>query len=71
MGNGSIAPLFLSSTLDGGEWQASRPSRFIPGEIAPGIHWPGGWLCPKAGLGAVEKKKALSFLEIEHWSSSP
>jgi hypothetical protein len=34
---------------------ASRPGRFIPGERAPGIHWRGGWVGPRAGLGAVKK----------------
>jgi len=32
----------LTSALDGGEWSASRPGRFTPREIAPGIHWIGG-----------------------------
>jgi len=26
---------FLTSTLDGGEWSASRPGRFTPRERAP------------------------------------
>jgi hypothetical protein len=34
-GNGGIAPPFLTSALVGGEWSASRPSRFTPMEIAP------------------------------------
>jgi hypothetical protein len=34
-------PSFLTSALDGGEWLASRPGRFIPGEIAAGSHWIG------------------------------
>jgi hypothetical protein len=29
---------FLISALDGGEWLASRPVRFIPGERAPVTH---------------------------------
>jgi hypothetical protein len=32
----------MTSALDGGEWSASRPGRFIPGERSPGIHWIGG-----------------------------
>jgi hypothetical protein len=36
-GDGGIAPPFLDSALDEGEWTASRPSRF-----APGTHWIGG-----------------------------
>jgi hypothetical protein len=45
----------LTSALDGGEWSASRPSCFIPGERAPGIHWLGGWVDPRAGLDAAVK----------------
>jgi hypothetical protein len=51
MGDGGIVPPFLTSTLDGGEWSASTP-----GEIAPGTHWIGGWVSPRAGLGVVKKK---------------
>jgi hypothetical protein len=40
-GSGGIALPFLTSALDGGEWSASRPGRFISGEIAPGTHWIG------------------------------
>jgi hypothetical protein len=34
--------VFLTSALVRGEWSASRPGRFIPGEIAPDTHWIGG-----------------------------
>jgi hypothetical protein len=34
---------------------APRPGRFIPSERAPGAHWTGGWVGPRAGLGAVLK----------------
>jgi hypothetical protein len=47
----------LTSALGGGEWSASRPSRFAPGERASGTHWIGGCVGPRAGLHAVEKKK--------------
>jgi hypothetical protein len=47
---------FLTSALDGGEWSASRPGRFIPRETAPGTHWNGGWVGPRAILDAVVKK---------------
>jgi hypothetical protein len=43
----------------GGEWSASRPSRFTPGERAPGTHWIGGWVDPRAGLEDVEERKFL------------
>jgi hypothetical protein len=36
------------------EWSASRPDRF-----APGTHWIGGWVGPRAGLNDVEKGKLL------------
>jgi hypothetical protein len=34
-GTGGITPPF--SALDGGEWSASRPVRFTPGESSPGL----------------------------------
>jgi hypothetical protein len=43
MGSGSIDPPFLTSALDGGEWSASRPGRYTPGDMAPGTHWIWGW----------------------------
>jgi hypothetical protein len=60
MGNGGIAPSFLTSALDGGEWLASRPGRFSPGEIDPGAHWIGDWVGPRAGLKAVKRKTLVS-----------
>jgi hypothetical protein len=48
---------FLSSALDGGEWSAPLPVRFTPSERAPGNHWIGGWVGPRAGLDAVVRKK--------------
>jgi hypothetical protein len=46
--------VFLTSALVGDEWSASRPGRFTPGERAPGTHWIGGWVDPRAGLDDVE-----------------
>jgi hypothetical protein len=40
----------LTSVLDGGEWSASRPGRFIRVERAPGTHSTGIWVGPRAGL---------------------
>jgi hypothetical protein len=48
------------SSLEGGEWSASRPGRFTTGESASGTHWIGGWVGPRADLEAVEKIKILS-----------
>jgi hypothetical protein len=59
-GNGVIAPRNLTSALDGGEWSASRPGRFTPRERAPGTHWIGGWLGPRAGLDTVVNRKIPS-----------
>jgi hypothetical protein len=38
----------LTLALDGSEWSASRPGRFTPRERAPGNHWIGGWVDPRA-----------------------
>jgi hypothetical protein len=47
--------IFLTSALVGGEWSASRPCRFTPGERAPDTHWIGGWVDPSVGLHNMEK----------------
>jgi hypothetical protein len=49
----------LTSDLAGGEWSASLPGRFTPGERAPGTNWIGGWVGPRAGLNDMEKWKFL------------
>jgi hypothetical protein len=59
-GSGGIAPLILTSALDGGEWSASRPGRFTPRERAPSTHWLGGWVGPRAILDAEVKRKIPS-----------
>jgi hypothetical protein len=50
--------IFLTSELVG-EWSASRPCRFTSGERDPGTHWIGGWVGPRAGLDAMEKRNIL------------
>jgi hypothetical protein len=57
--------IFLTSAMVGGEWSASRPGRFTPGERAPGIYWIGDWMGPRFGLDNVEKRKLLSLPELE------
>jgi hypothetical protein len=47
----------LTSALDEGEWSASSPGSFIPGERASGTYWIGGWVGHRVGLHAVEKRK--------------
>jgi hypothetical protein len=50
----------LSSALDEGEWSVSRPGRFNCMGRAPGTHWIGGWVGPRAVLDAVVKRKTPS-----------
>jgi hypothetical protein len=57
--------IFFTSALDGGEWSASRPGRFTPGERTPGTHWIGGWVDPRAGLDDMEKRKFLTLPGLE------
>jgi hypothetical protein len=57
--------IFLTLALAGGEWSASRPGRFTPGERAPSTHWIGGWVNPKSGLDDVEKRKFLPLPGLE------
>jgi hypothetical protein len=57
--------IFLTSALVGGEWSASRPGRFTPRERAPGTHWIGGWVGPRAGLDDVDKRNFLTLLGLE------
>jgi hypothetical protein len=62
-GSGCVAPPFLTSALDGGEWSVSHSDRSTPGEIVPGTHRIRGWLGPGAGLKAVEERKTLPCRE--------
>jgi hypothetical protein len=51
--------IFLTSAVVGGEWSASRPGRFTPGERAPATHWKRGRVGPRTGLDDVERRKIL------------
>jgi hypothetical protein len=57
--------IFLASALVGGEWLASRPGRFTPGERVAGTHCIGGWVDPRTGLDDVEKRKFLALEGLE------
>jgi hypothetical protein len=46
MGSGCIAPLFLNSAPDRGEWSVPRPGRIFQEEIAPGTYWLRGGVGP-------------------------
>jgi len=56
-----------------GEWSASCPGCYTPRDKAPNTHCIGGWVCPRTGLGVMEKEKIppLPLLGIKPWSSSP
>jgi hypothetical protein len=47
--------IFLTSALGLGEWSASRPGRFTPGESAHGTYSMEGWVGSSAGLDDMEK----------------
>jgi hypothetical protein len=57
--------VFLTSALAVGEWSTSHLGPFSPGERAPGTHWLGCWVGPRAGLDDVEKRKFLILPELE------
>jgi hypothetical protein len=57
--------IFLASALAGGEWSASCPGRFTPGERAPVTHWIGGWVNPRACPDDLEKTKLLILPGLE------
>jgi hypothetical protein len=59
-GNGGVVPSFLTVALDGGEWSASLPARFTPGEIAHCTLRIGGCVGPRAGLYTMENRKPCS-----------
>jgi hypothetical protein len=68
--SGGIVPPFLISSLEGGEWSASRPRRSAAKETAPGTHdveRAGGpqSLCRRFG----DEKNLLPLLGIEPYSS--
>jgi hypothetical protein len=50
----------LTSALDGCEWSSSRPGRFTSRERAPGTHWIGSWVDPRAVPDAVVKRNIPS-----------
>jgi hypothetical protein len=68
-GSGGVATPFLTSALDGDEWSTLRPGRFTPGETAFGTHWVGGWVDPRGGLDAMEKRNNFPIIVIESWPS--
>jgi hypothetical protein len=50
--------------------QLLAPAAFLSGERATGTHWIGGWVGPRVGLDAVEKRKIVHYRESNPGSSS-
>jgi hypothetical protein len=55
-GGGGIAPSFLTSALDGGDWSASRHCRFTNGKGAPDTLWRRSWVDLIADMDVVENR---------------
>jgi len=63
---------FLTTAIDGCEFQLHDPAALLPGNDPPGIHWIGGWAGPRAVLDAVVKRKIPdSCRDSNPHSSSP
>jgi hypothetical protein len=59
-GSGGIALRFFDLGTRYRRVISFTPRRFTFRESAPGIHWIGGWVGPRAGLDAVMKRKIPS-----------
>jgi hypothetical protein len=70
-GSGGLAPPFLMTALDGGEWSTSCAGCFTGRERAPATNWMGGWVGLRVGLDAMEKKKMLPLAGIEFRPFNP
>jgi hypothetical protein len=58
---------YSSTILDlGTRWRRVvrvTPRLLFLREVAPGAHWVGGWMGPRAGLNAVEKSVARRYAD--------
>jgi hypothetical protein len=70
-GSGCIAPPFLASALDGGEWTALRSGRVTPGERPPGSHWIGAERATELVWALWRREKSWSLPGIQPRPSSP
>jgi hypothetical protein len=57
--------IFLTLAIAGGEWSASRPTHYTPGERAPSSVWIGDWVNARVGLDDMERKKFLILPGLE------
>jgi hypothetical protein len=71
MGNESIAPPFLTSSLGGVSGQLHAQAALPPGEKAHGTHCISGWVGPESRSGRCSiEKNLMSLPGIEPWPSS-
>jgi hypothetical protein len=70
-GSGGIAPPFLTSAVDGGEWSASRPGRFIARGRSPRYPLDRRLGGPQGQSGRCGEEKNLAVPGIEPGPSSP
>jgi hypothetical protein len=53
--------ILFTSALVGGEWSASRTSRFTHEERAPALHWIRGFVGLRAGLNDMQNWKSFTI----------
>jgi hypothetical protein len=51
-----MAPTFVTTAVDEGDWRASRHYGFTTGDIALGTHCIGSWVDHRGGLDTGEEK---------------
>jgi hypothetical protein len=51
--------IILNLGTDGGDWSASCPCHFTPGDITTSTQWIGSWVDHRAGLDTVGKNRLL------------
>jgi hypothetical protein len=57
-------PIIFVSALETGKWLLPCPGRYIPGNIASGIHWIGDRLGLRAGTYPIQKTINLPLWEL-------
>jgi hypothetical protein len=62
---GAVDVEIHTSALVGVQWSASSLGRFSPAERAPGTHWIGSFVDPRAGVDDMEECKFLTLPGLE------